>query len=147
MLLCAALQHSASTPFALPLHGSGCCGRQFCLYSRTRPLLLWKCWSSCLTTLSPCKRMWLSGFACCSWSCTLPAAAMHRLQVRSCQCIAHLMHSKDLRFCVCNICNTRIFACNQPSSSVRSLPKEDFSPGAPQDCTYPILRHNLLSSE
>jgi len=88
------LQHSSSPFTALPLYGPGCCCRQFCLSSRTRPPLLWKCWSPCLSTLSPCKRMWLSGCACCSWSCILAAATTHRLQVSSFYCIAYLLNSK-----------------------------------------------------
>ncbi len=81
--MCSTLHHNASYSFALPFYGSGCCCRQFCLSSRTRPLLLWKCWSLCLSTLSPCKRVWPSGFAYCSWSCILPATTMHKLQVSS----------------------------------------------------------------
>ena len=98
-----------------------CCCRQFCLFSKTRPPLLWKSWSPCLSTLSPCKRVWPSECACCSWSCILPAAAMHRLQVRPHHCTAYLLNSKALQFCICSMCSTRILACNEETRVLQLL--------------------------
>ena len=139
------LQRSASCFFALPhfsknvcpclkfsnknsafvfTRGNGlgcCCCRQFCLFSKTRPPLLWKSWSPCLSTLSPCKRVWPSECACCSWSCILPAAAMHRLQVRPHHCTAYLLNSKALQFCICSMCSTRILACNEETRVLQLL--------------------------